>query len=146
MADFPKYIRIDVTGPDKNGHVNAELTPDNNVKPIVTAHWQERYEHRWKKIEGTDKIDNFAGVDYGFHNGPLCVKCGLSFCEHCEPEKFSSSCPVPHYKCSVCGYESDTKTPFCANCGAEMRAANDRHYGDEGRTGNARPYDGGEGD
>lgn len=40
MAEFPKYIRIDVVGPDENGHVNAVLTPDDNVKPVVTAEWK----------------------------------------------------------------------------------------------------------
>lgn len=83
MADFQKYIRIDVTGPDKNGHVNAELTPDNNVKPIVTARWVPTSE-----------------------------------CWH----------EYPFYKCSACGATSGFHSHFCPNCGAEMRAANDRPY------------------
>ena len=29
------------------------------------------------------KVDNFA-LDYGYNNGPVCVTCGDSWCEHCE--------------------------------------------------------------
>lgn len=112
MADFPKYIRIDVTGPDKNGHVNAELTPDNNVKPMVTAEWK----------------NDSDGL-------PTCTNCG----EIALQRVFVK---VPHLIQDV----RMVKSKFCPFCGAEMRAANDRPYGDEGRTGNARPYDGGEGD
>lgn len=97
-----------------------------NASPVVCGEWIELHEHRWKKYDGSDEIDTFAGVDFGFHNGPLCIKCGLSFCEHCEPEKYLSVCPVPNYKCSICGHESDTNSPFCPACGADMRKKNEQ--------------------
>ena len=35
---------------------------------------------------GSDgEVDIFV-LDAGYHNGPGCVKCGLSWCHHCEPE------------------------------------------------------------
>ena len=106
-------------------HMLDNILPAN-VQPVVKGEWIELHEHQWKKYDGSDKIDPFAGVDFEFHNGPLCVKCGLSFCEHCEPEKYLSVCPVPHYKCSICGHESDTNSPFCPNCGADMRKKNEK--------------------
>ena len=80
--------------------------------------WIVSRKHEWKKDRFGD-IDYFAGMDFGLHNGPLCVRCGLSFCEHCEPEKYDSEC-IPRYICPCCGEENDTKTNFCPNCGAKM--------------------------
>ena len=34
--------------------------------------------------------------------------------------------PCGHdYRCSVCGWLNDSATPFCPNCGADMREAKD---------------------
>lgn len=38
--------------------------------------------HIWK-IDQDGSIDIF-GVEYGNHNGPICVNCEYSFCHHCE--------------------------------------------------------------
>ena len=38
--------------------------------------------HEWQKDED-DTVDIFA-MDDGIHNGPKCVKCGYSFCHHCD--------------------------------------------------------------
>jgi hypothetical protein len=47
--------------------------------------------HKWQKLE--DGSINHLG-DFGdFHNGPVCVECGHSFCEHCHPEEWDSECP-----------------------------------------------------
>lgn len=29
----------------------------------------------------------------GFHNGPRCENCKVSWCEHCEPEIYEEQCP-----------------------------------------------------
>jgi hypothetical protein len=40
--------------------------------------------HVWKKDEDGE-VDFFAMCEeQGFHNGPVCVNCGYSFCEHCH--------------------------------------------------------------
>lgn len=49
--------------------------------------------HVWKR-DSDGMIDWFAGSDYGFHNGPLCLRCGDGFCEHCNPEKIQEDCPA----------------------------------------------------
>jgi hypothetical protein len=47
--------------------------------------------HKWQKHKD-GSINNFA-VYGDFHNGPVCVECGHSFCEHCHPEEWDSECP-----------------------------------------------------
>lgn len=48
--------------------------------------------HDWKKDENGN-IDYFA-LDYECHNGPECLRCGFSFCHHCDPEEIDSCCEV----------------------------------------------------
>lgn len=39
--------------------------------------------HVWAKDEDGN-VDHFAmDAEMDFHNGPVCTKCGYSFCEHC---------------------------------------------------------------
>jgi len=38
--------------------------------------------HEWEKNE--DGSINIFALDIGHHNGPRCIKCGYSFCEHCQ--------------------------------------------------------------
>jgi hypothetical protein len=40
--------------------------------------------------EGT--IDNWQ-YDSGFHNGPRCENCNMTWCEHCEPNCYGEICP-----------------------------------------------------
>jgi hypothetical protein len=47
--------------------------------------------HKWQKL--SDGSINHWGDSGGFHNGPICVECGYSFCEHCQPEEWNSECP-----------------------------------------------------
>ncbi len=50
-------------------------------------------QHAWQTYgDGDDDVDGFAGMDSGYHNGPLCVECGLTFCSHCNPELWDSEC------------------------------------------------------
>jgi hypothetical protein len=102
--------------------LDSKLPAD--VRPVIRGGWKERRKHKWKRNSyGT--IDYFAGVDCGYHNGPLCLKCGFSFCEHCHPEGYDSECPVPDYICTVCGSEASERGKYCPNCGADMRGEND---------------------
>lgn len=48
--------------------------------------------HTWRKTEN-GKIDTFAS-SAEYCNGPVCERCGFSFCEHCNPEGYDDeSCP-----------------------------------------------------
>jgi hypothetical protein len=47
--------------------------------------------HRWQKLPDGE-INTFAD-SCGFCNGPRCVECGFSFCEHCNPDGYNSECP-----------------------------------------------------
>lgn len=46
--------------------------------------------HVWK-LDEDGNVDTFY-LDYDFHNGPGCVKCGYTFCEHCDSE--ITECPI----------------------------------------------------
>jgi len=47
--------------------------------------------HKWETdIEGNVNIFAF---EHGYHNGPVCVKCGYGFCHHCKDE--------PEIECAV---------------------------------------------
>ena len=46
--------------------------------------------HAWK-LDAYGEIDIFA-YNEGYHNGPECVVCGVSFCEHCHPEFYYEEC------------------------------------------------------
>jgi hypothetical protein len=52
--------------------------------------------HDWKKNED-GSIDIWA-MDGDRCNGPSCIRCGLSYCQHCEPDWLESSLKQP---CSV---------------------------------------------
>jgi hypothetical protein len=47
--------------------------------------------HKWQK-RPDGEINHFANYMEP-HNGPTCVECGHSFCEHCQPEEWDSECP-----------------------------------------------------
>lgn len=56
--------------------------------------WKEKTKmakHKWQKL--LDGSINHFGDRGGFHNGPICVECGYSFCEHCQPKEWDSECP-----------------------------------------------------
>lgn len=42
--------------------------------------------HVWQKFEDTDEPDRMATTNGEYHNGPRCIVCGYSFCEHCVSE------------------------------------------------------------
>lgn len=75
--------------------------------------------HLWKKDgDFEDSIDHWA-VSWGYCNGPVCERCGDSFCEHCNPECWDSPCEVEGYicKCDNIVYEWQK---FCPHCGEKL--------------------------
>ena len=48
--------------------------------------------HAFLTNDYDDKIDHWQ-YEGGFHNGPRCVNCNMSWCEHCNPEIYEEQCP-----------------------------------------------------
>jgi len=38
--------------------------------------------HEWRRDK--DGSIDIWGLEYEHHNGPVCVRCGYSFCHHCQ--------------------------------------------------------------
>ena len=49
--------------------------------------------HKWRETEEHD-IAMFV-VEAQFCNGPMCLKCGYSFCQHCNKGAAKEDCKVP---------------------------------------------------
>lgn len=47
--------------------------------------------HKWY-LEPNGDIDVWR-LEYDIHNGPQCMRCKQSFCEHCRPKIFEDECP-----------------------------------------------------
>lgn len=80
--------------------------------------------HDWIR-DGGD-IDFFA-FESSYHNGPVCKRCGFSYCEHCEedksPEYFDKEhpCTIKRWDCPKCGINLGlSRHNFCSNCGQQL--------------------------
>ena len=47
--------------------------------------------HIWQKDD--DGSINIFAFESGNHNGPVCIKCGYSFCHHCQ-DKVDQECQL----------------------------------------------------
>ncbi len=79
--------------------------------------WMENKKHLWK-LDSEKNVDEWAFSE-GYHNGPMCVKCGKSFCLHCSgsSKTMHEDCDVIDYICSECGEVSEKKSKYCSECG-----------------------------
>lgn len=86
---------------------------------VVHGRWEHVKKHMWHRDE-KGQIDMWY-LDHGFHNGPGCEICGLSVCEHCEPDWAEQECGIGYFVCSSCGQPTKHgDTAYCPNCGAKM--------------------------
>ena len=81
-------------------------------------------EHQWRRDEN-GKIDQF-GLDIERHNGPKCVRCHESYCQHCQDAPDNPKCEpyIPSYTASLdaqqpvwealgrCGFEGPAVDPM----------------------------------
>ena len=51
----------------------------------------DKIPHDWK-LDDDGEVDVFAFYE-GYHNGPVCLRCGETFCKHCvSPERMTEPC------------------------------------------------------
>lgn len=93
------------------------MVSDSRLIPRLIIHKHEEYpQHSWRLSENGE-IDT-AAWGAGIHNGPVCVRCGFSFCEICNPKGYDSGpCIVDEYHCPNCDQELDKNDRFCKFCG-----------------------------
>ena len=96
-----------------------ELQERDTAKEILHIH-QEFSEHQWRRTaEG--KIDEFA-MCFDYHNGPVCERCGYSFCEHCEPNGWNEEpCVIDEYRCPTCNENIGRSDKYCKKCGQRLK-------------------------
>ena len=66
---------------------------------------EEYLKHSWKKDD--DGIIDLFAWDSGYHNGPVCERCGAAPCMHCTPDYDNKKCKKNKYTCPNCGKEID---------------------------------------
>lgn len=82
----------------------------------VIRHRGERRKHDWY-LDERGHIDEWHWVS-GYHNGPVCKRCGHRFCVNCEPDGFDAETCVGDWdECPSCGHEVFESYKFCPECG-----------------------------
>lgn len=91
-------------------------------EPLSVTHLHEEYsDHLWKKDENGN-VDEWA-MEFDYHQGPVCERCGHSFCIHCEPNGYMThkKCVVDKYKCPKCWNGLWRNQKYCDKCGQEVK-------------------------
>ena len=98
------------------------LLKEQEAKPPIHVH-EEYPEHDWETDED-GKIDEWA-MEYEYHNGPMCKRCGYSFCVHCKPNGWNEKpCVIDYYQCPKCGkrmHKDFENIAYCEKCGQAVK-------------------------
>jgi uncharacterized protein YbaR (Trm112 family) len=86
-------------------------------------HYHKEYPtHDWVKNE-KGEIDDFA-FEFGDHSGPVCRRCGYSFCIFCKGDEGYNAepCVEDWYVCPKCRkrFYIEEGVNFCPMCGQEL--------------------------
>ena len=98
------------------------LLKEQETKTPIHIH-EEYPEHDWE----TDKHGNIDEwfMNYEFHNGPACQRCGYSFCVHCKPNGWNEKpCVIDYYQCPKCKeriVKHGKNIEYCVNCGQAVK-------------------------
>ena len=89
--------------------------------PKEPNHFHREYsEHNWRKNEDGEP-DEWAWM-FDIHNGPVCERCGYSFCEECKPHGWTArKCVLDAYMCPNCRRKLDKFQKFCDECGQAVK-------------------------
>lgn len=89
------------------------------AKPPIHKH-EEFAEHKWRRTKDRE-IDDFA-MSFDYHNGPICERCGYTFCVYCEPDGWDKQpCVINEYRCPNCYRSLSKKDKFCSYCGQAIQ-------------------------
>lgn len=102
-------------------HMACKKTLEKQI-PKHPIHIHKVYpKHDWIR-DDDGEIDLWV-MDVGYHNGPMCKRCHVSVCEHCNPDYDEEECVVDEHRCPSCNeevhYYYDTDK-FCRNCGQAL--------------------------
>lgn len=88
---------------------------------VPPKHIHEEYPaHDWER-NADGEIDTFA-FDMDFHNGPVCKRCGYSFCVYCDPDGYGKKpCIIDKYRCPSCDVMIRKGQKHCQNCGKKVK-------------------------
>ena len=88
-------------------------------KPV---HYHDEWnEHDWE-TEEDGSIDEWAfESEDSIHHGPMCKRCGYSFCVLCYEDGYNNKqCVVEKNVCPSCGDPVFSSYKFCTNCGQKL--------------------------
>lgn len=55
-------------------------------------------------------------------DGPMCKRCGYSFCVHCDPDGYDREpCVIEEYRCPTCSNHVDKTDKHCRYCGQRLK-------------------------
>lgn len=82
--------------------LNTVLETYEKLRPKKVGIKHKMYKfHDW--YEDEDSNVDMTAMMYGAHNGPICKRCGIGICEHCEPDWADAGpCIVDEYTCPSC--------------------------------------------
>lgn len=84
--------------------------------PLAPIHVNETHEQHLWQTNSKGEIDEWAHSN-GYHNGPVCLRCGATPCVHCDPNYNDTPCIVDHFICPRCGKRIYFGDKFCEHCG-----------------------------
>ena len=106
------------------GALNMAIEALEKQRPKKPIHIHEEHaEHLWKR-DKNGEIDLWA-FSVGYCNGPVCIRCGHSECEHCNEDwktDPTEPCVVNKYICPTCGKEIGywLRGNYCYECGQAL--------------------------
>lgn len=111
--------------PTKKGCITVMLEDTlallKEQEAVPPKHIHEEYPaHDWER-NADGEIDTFA-FDTDYHNGPVCKRCGYSFCVYCDPDGYEKKpCIIDKYRCPSCDVMIRKGQKYCQNCGKKVK-------------------------